>query len=329
MPEVLKDTFGRVHDYLRISLTDKCNLRCSYCMPENPCFMKNASLMTDAEIIKIAGIFVNDFGIKKIRLTGGEPLIREGIGRLLPALAELGAELGITTNGILLKENLSLLKNSGIASVNVSLDTLDPEKFNAITRRDLFREVKASIDAALESGMRVKVNTVALKGMNENEVLNFIGWTARTPVHIRFIEFMPFDGNHWKKENVLTQEEILSAIHEKFETEKLRDEKNSTARAFRIPGHAGTFAIISTVSMPFCESCNRVRLTADGKLRNCLFATREWDILAELRNGGNLHSAIREAVTGKYKERGGLPWFDSNSNQTDFTTIRSMVKIGG
>jgi len=318
----LTDNFGRIHDYLRISLTDKCNLRCHYCMPEDARFLAQDKLLTSDELIKIAEIFVYGFGIKKIRFTGGEPLLRNDADEIIKSVSQLPVELAITTNGVLLDKYLLLFKKIGLNSVNVSLDSLMPLRFEQITKRSNFHIVKKNIDRAIEDGFNIKINMVVSKDVNDTEVLNFANWTLDTPVHIRFIEFMPFIGNNWKWDKVISSKEIKERIENLFTLEKLVDKPYATAKSFRIKGAIGTLAFISTVTEPFCETCNRLRLTAEGKLQNCLFARSEADLLSTLRKGNTIEDLIIANVRSKEAFQGG----ESPCNKT---TDKSMASIGG
>ncbi|HTL07508.1 MAG TPA: GTP 3',8-cyclase MoaA [Chitinophagaceae bacterium] len=323
------DSYNRVHDYLRISLTDNCNLRCFYCMPEEEyAFAPAAKLMQPAEIETLAKIFVAQ-GVKKIRLTGGEPLVRKDAANIITLLAALPVELTMTTNGARLHEFASLFTQTGIRSINISLDTLHEEKFTLITRRPIFKQVKSNIDLALQLGMHVKVNMVVMKGMNDDEVVDFVGWTKDQPVHVRFIEFMPFTGNRWTSNKVFSYQEILSSIATTYEFDALAPKAHDTAKSFRVPGHAGTFAVISTMTEPFCSSCNRMRLTADGKLKNCLFSIYETDLLTPLRNGEDILPLIQTNIKAKEKELGGQ--FTTALQTIEATHIqnRPMITIGG
>ncbi len=329
---ILKDTFGRVHDYLRISLTERCNLRCFYCMPADgiPLRPKDEFMRTE-EIISIATTFV-DMGVKKIRLTGGEPLIRKDAGDIIRQLSELPIELGITTNGILVDQYIDLFKECGIRSINVSLDSLKPERLAAITRRDHFDRIVRNINLLLESNMNVKVNMVVMRGTNDDEVTDFIEWTRQTPVHVRFIEFMPFGGNRWDWKNGVSLEEILARTTERFGPfgyERMTDRPNDTTKNYRLKGGEGTFGIISSVTNPFCDTCNRIRLTADGKIKNCLFSNSETDLLTAFRNGEDIRPLIIRSVLHKKAVRAGMNTMDSLSDPAVHSENRSMVSIGG
>ena len=325
----MKDQFGRVHNYLRLSLTDRCNLHCSYCMPDVPVFLPNYQLLTEEEIFKIAEIFVKDLGVRKIRLTGGEPLARKNAGAIIESLSQLPVELAITTNGVLLDRFFPILKKAGLTSVNVSLDALMPDNFKAITKSDLFYKVFENINRALAEGFHLKINAVIKRGMNDHEIIDFVAWTRNTPVHIRFIEFMPFNGNQWLGDKVVSYKEMLDKIKAVFPVEKLEDDTHSTAKSYRVAGFQGTFAVISTMTEPFCDTCNRIRLTADGKLRNCLFSKDEIDILSAFRKGEDIRSLIQKCIAQKYAERGGLGAFENEASQAGFARGRCMTSIGG
>lgn len=319
---LLTDSFGRVHDYLRISLTDRCNLRCTYCMPsEDMQFALHSTLMTAGEIYSIAKTFVN-LGVKKIRLTGGEPLVRKDARQIIELLSELPVELTLTTNATKTNDFIEDFKKAGIKSVNVSLDTFDKEKFFTITRRNDFDTVWQNIHQLIDNNFHVKLNVVAMEGVNDDELIDFIKFTKSYPVHVRFIEFMPFPGNDWKREKVFTYIEMLEKIQKNFEIEKLYDEKHSTAKKYRVPGFAGTFAFINTVTLPFCGDCNRLRLTADGRMKNCLFSKGEIDLLTPFRNGEEIEGLIFKSLKDKKEQTGGQDFSVPTEN-------RSMIAIGG
>ena len=326
---MLQDSFGRVHDYLRISLTDHCNFRCSYCMPvEEMEWMPQSKLMSAQEIVQLAEIFVS-LGVKKIRLTGGEPLVRKDFGQILEELARLPVELTLTTNGILVPQYLEALKKAGVRSINVSLDTLQPEKFFKLTRRDQFAQVWTNILLLLQEGFRVKINAVALQGQIEEELIDFVRLTRDLPLHVRFIEFMPFTGNHWQAKQVITAAQMLEWVKKEVEVVKLEDKTHDTAKKYQVPGYAGTFAFITTMSEHFCGSCNRLRLTADGKIKNCLFGKEELDLLGALRQGQEVTPLILQSLSRKHAALGGQ--FSQDYSQADPGAIenRSMINIGG
>ena len=326
---MLLDTFNRRHNYLRISLTDNCNLRCFYCIPdEGHQFMPSHKMMQAHEVEALATSFVR-LGVDKIRLTGGEPLVRRDAPEIIKALAQLPVTLTLTTNGVRLHHFLPQLKEAGIGSLNISLDTPQPDKFAMITRRNEFDRVWQNIHAAVDAGLHVKVNVVAMKGVNEDEIMDFIGWTKNTPVHVRFIEFMPFDGNKWDSNKVLTYQQILHVVESGYDVIKLKDGLNDTTKKYIVPGHVGTFAVISTMTNPFCGTCNRIRLTADGKMKNCLFSRNETDLLSALRNGEDLESLIRQTILNKHAAHGGQFTTALEKVDTDQIHNRSMIAIGG
>ncbi len=343
---ILKDKFGRVHDYLRISLSDKCNLRCFYCMPEESgnsfnqaekspierdCVfgLRKDELMSHAEILSIAETFVNDFGISKIRLTGGEPLIRKDTSEILEGLAALPVELRITTNGVFLHKFFDQFQQIGLKSINISLDSLLERRFTQITKRPQFKRVMDNIYEAIERGFDVKINTVTLNEVNEDEILDFVEWTREVPVHVRFIEFMPFSGNAWGLNKVVTHDQIMKKVQNVYPVKKLNDQPNSTAQTYRVPGFKGTFGVIGTVTTPFCGGCNRVRLTADGKLKNCLFSNEEADLLTAVRSNQDIKPLIIDCVGQKLAERAGLEDLRSSNSAQLYERGRTMTAIGG
>ncbi|SFW59806.1 cyclic pyranopterin phosphate synthase [Sinomicrobium oceani] len=326
---MIKDTYHRTHDYLRISLTDVCNLRCFYCMPEEDYdFTPESRLMQVDEITRIARTFV-DMGVTKIRLTGGEPLARKDAAEILKQLSDLPVTLTMTTNATLLHRYMDILEGCGVRSLNISLDTLKPEKFLWITRRKQFRLAMDNIHEAVRRGFHVKINAVIMKGLNDNELLDFVSWTRDYPVHVRFIEFMPFNGNRWTSNQVFTWKEMLEVIATEFPYEHLQKEPHDTAKKYRVPGHKGTFAVISTMSAPFCSGCNRMRLTADGKMKNCLFSRGETDLLSALRNGEDLEFLIRSNILQKARGLGGQMGEDFKKLDGEKIDNRSMISIGG
>ncbi|HLG33976.1 MAG TPA: GTP 3',8-cyclase MoaA [Bacteroidia bacterium] len=327
---MLKDSYNRVHDYLRISITGKCNFRCTYCMPYDlpHGFFASSQKMTAEEIDEIVNVFVQ-LGVKKIRLTGGEPLLRKDAKEIIYRLSKYPVELAITTNGVLIGEYEDVFDKAVIQSVNVSLDTLKREKFFLITKRDSFHLVLKNIYRLLDDGFQVKINVVVMKGVNENELSDFVRWTKNFPLHVRFIEFMPFTGNRWSREKVYSSHEILEDIGTEFSCIRLADEKHSTAKTYKVLGHTGTFGVINTLSSPFCGDCNRMRLTADGKLRNCLFSKSETDLLTALRKGEDIVPLIMQCVKAKNAERGGQFILEYKDMDAARIENRSMVAIGG
>lgn len=298
-------------------------------MPEEDyAFMPAQQLMQKDEIVSLAKLFIAN-GVNKIRLTGGEPLVRKDAAAIIRALGNLGVELTITTNATRVHHFIDDFVTAGIRSVNISLDTLQSEKFQLITHRDQFFTVKNNIQLLLDSNFKVKVNVVVVKGLNEQEIPDFIEWTRTLPIHVRFIEFMPFDGNRWKSNKLVTWKEILAIITSKYEIEAQENLPNDTSKNYRIKNHLGSFAVISTMSAPFCAGCNRIRLTADGKIKNCLFSQEETDLLAALRSGNDVLGLIEQSILAKQKELGGQFSKDFELINTDDLHNRSMIAIGG
>ncbi|MCF0075365.1 GTP 3',8-cyclase MoaA [Dyadobacter sp. CY261] len=326
---MITDSFNRTHNYLRISLTDSCNLRCFYCMPEEDYeFTPTSRLMKASEIESLAKVFVAA-GVDKIRLTGGEPLVRRDAVDIINRLSQLQIELSLTTNGTRLHHFVDTLLAANIRSVNVSLDTLDRQKFKRITRRDQFDVVYDNIQELLRIGIRVKVNVVVMKGVNDDELTDFVAWTKFQSIDVRFIEFMPFTGNRWTNNQVMTLHEMLQVISNEYDFSAVTASPNETVKRFQVPGFAGTFGVISTMSSHFCGSCNRMRLTADGKLKNCLFSEYETDLLSALRDGQDVEPLIRQCAMDKHFQLGGQLAPDLNDVQADQIHNRSMITIGG
>jgi len=327
---MLVDSFNRNHDYLRISLTDKCNLRCLYCMPNDlpEQFLQSRSWMNVDEMETIAKTFV-DCGIKKIRLTGGEPLVRKEVREIITRFSSLPVELALTTNAVLVDEFIDLFVEKGLRSVNVSLDSLDENTFRILSQRDHFQKVVSNIKLLLSRGFHVKLNMVVMKGVNDQEIPAFVEMTRDANLHVRFIEFMPFKGNGWDQQQVFSSDEILHVISKEFQYSKLDDRPHDTARNFYVDGFTGTFAIISTMTEPFCSTCNRLRLTSDGKMKNCLFSNGEMDLLSALRRGEDIVPLIKQSVLNKKFSRGGQMNGDLNSISAESIQNRSMIAIGG
>ncbi|NXJ07304.1 MOCS1 protein, partial [Odontophorus gujanensis] len=325
----LTDSFGRQHNYLRISLTEKCNLRCQYCMPEEGVQLTPKSeLLTAQEIITLAGLFVKE-GVEKIRLTGGEPLIRPDVVDIVGQLCKLEGlkTIAITTNGINLARLLPRLKEAGLNAINISLDTLVPAKFEFIVRRKGFHKVMEGIHKATELGYRpVKVNCVVMRGLNEDELLSFVDFTKDLPLDVRFIEYMPFDGNKWNFKKMVSYKEMLDTIKQRWpELEKLPCEASSTAKSYKVPHFQGQISFITSMSEHFCGSCNRLRITADGNLKVCLFGSSEVSLRDHLRSGASeeeLVQIIGAAVSRKKKQHAGMFNISQMKN-------RPMILIGG
>lgn len=296
--DFLTDTFHRQHDYLRISVTERCNLRCVYCMPEEGVPLSpNRELLTTPEIVLLSSVFVSQ-GVTKIRLTGGEPTVRRDILPLMRQIGELRQhglkEICITTNGISLHRKLDSMIESGLTGVNLSLDTLDPWQFQIMTRRKGFDAVQKSIGRILElnrlgAGIKLKINCVVMRGVNDREVLPFVDLTEEKDIEVRFIEYMPFDGNKWSKNKMFSYSKMLDLIRTKYPTlQKVQDHRNDTSKTWHIPGFAGRIGFITSMTHNFCGTCNRLRITGDGNLKVCLFGNAEVSLRDILRksNGG-------------------------------------------
>ena len=304
-------------------------MRCSYCMPkEEMQFMPSGNLMNANEVENFAKIFVG-LGVNKIRLTGGEPLVRKDAGEIIRRLGKLSIELTLTTNGVFIDRFVDQIIEAGISSVNLSIDSLQRKRFFEITQRDSFDKVWANIQLLIKNNFHLKLNVVVMNGINDDEILSFIHLTKDLPLHVRFIEFMPFAGNHWESKKVFPLQKILESANEEFDVNPIDHEKNSTAKKYFVKGFAGTFAVISTMSTPFCADCNRLRLTADGKMKNCLFSKTEMDLLSRMRNGENIDQFIRECLREKEKELGGQLRTDFIHLDPEKIENRSMISIGG
>ena len=329
---ILQDSFKRNHTYLRISLIERCNLRCSYCMPQEGLLLSpKTNLMSCEEIYEIARHFVNN-GVTKIRLTGGEPLIRKDFSEILKKLASLSIELSITTNAIIIDKFINVLKENNVQKVNVSLDSLDAKKFEQITGRAYFKKVYKNILQLIDEGFKVKLNVVLIKGINDNEIIDFINLTKELNICIRFIEFMPFDGNQWSIDKLVSLDTIVKTSEIHFSSKnviKIEDESNDTSKNYRVKNHKGTFAVISSITNPFCDSCNRIRLTANGQLKNCLFSKSETDLLSHLREGKDISSIIQKSLSEKHRMRGGMNTLQKIQDKVAHSSNRSMIAIGG
>lgn len=329
---ILTDSFKREHTYLRISLTELCNLRCTYCMPaEGIPLSPRSHIMTFDEIYTIAKTFV-DNGVTKIRLTGGEPLVRRDVEVILKKLATLPVELSISTNAVIVDRFIDTLKECNINNINVSLDSLKADKFDAISRRNHFDKVYNNILLLIKEGFNVKINAVLIKGFNDDEIIDFINFTKTQPISVRFIEFMPFDGNKWDKAKMMSYAEVMETVNSEFskqEVIRLQDAKNDTSKNYKIDGYKGSFGIISSITNPFCDSCNRIRLTANGHLKNCLFSSTESDLLTPLRAGKDISKIIAKTVKSKFKIRGGMDTLEKLESPDLHGKNRSMIAIGG
>ncbi|KAL2930314.1 GTP 3' 8-cyclase mitochondrial [Bienertia sinuspersici] len=327
--DMLVDSFGRAHTYLRISLSERCNLRCQYCMPADGVELTPSSeLLSKDEIVRLTNLFVN-YGVNKIRLTGGEPTIRRDIEDICLQLSEIKGlnTLAITTNGITLARKLPKLKKCGLTALNISLDTLIPAKFELMTRRKGHEKVIESINAAVALGYDpVKVNCVVMRGFNEDEICDFVELTREKPINVRFIEFMPFDGNVWNVKKLVPYSEMIDRVVKKYsDLKRLKDHPTDTAKNFQVEGHCGTVSFITSMTEHFCGSCNRLRLLADGNLKVCLFGSAEVSLRDPMRNGADdseLMEIIGRAVKRKKAAHAGM--FDIAK-----TTNRPMIRIGG
>jgi cyclic pyranopterin phosphate synthase len=323
----LADTFGRVHNNLRISVTDRCNLRCVYCMPEEVTFMDRAELLTFEEIARFVRVAA-PLGIDKIRLTGGEPLMRRDLARLVRMLVEVPGikDVGLTTNALLLTDQAQALYGAGLRRINVSLDTLDADRFRQLTRRDGLERTLEGIAAAKRAGFSpIKVNAVIMRGVNDADVVPLAKHARAHGWEMRYIEYMPIGAEAWERDKVYFAHEILDAIERDVGALSPAEDYDPRAPAmdFRY-ADGGRVGIIASVSRPFCKSCNRLRLTSDGKLRNCLFALDEVDVKRVLRDGGDegrLAELIRANVWAK--------WEGHEINTAKFVKLRTMHAIGG
>jgi cyclic pyranopterin phosphate synthase len=326
---MLIDTFNRVHNNLRISVTDRCNLRCTYCMPEDVVFMERAALLTFEEIAHFVAVAA-PLGIDKIRLTGGEPLMRRELHRMVAMLAPIPGirDVGLTTNGLLLAEQAQVLFDAGLRRINISLDTLDAARFRQLTRRDGLERVLAGIDAARRVGFQpIKVNAVIIRGVNEQDVVPLARWARDLGIEMRYIEYMPIGAEAWERSKVYFGHEILESLEREVAPLTPADDYDPRAPAmdFQYTDGRGRIGLIASVSRPFCLSCNRLRLTADGKLRNCLFALSEVDVKPFLRgqhDDSKLVTVIRDNVRDK--------WEGHEINTARFVKpLRTMHAIGG
>ena len=333
MSDLLTDHFDRRHTYLRIGLTERCNLRCVYCMPSEgiPVQPKSAYLTAD-EIGRLVRLFVAE-GVTKVRLTGGEPLVRKDAVAIAAQIGALpGVEaLAMTTNGLLLQDALPALRAAGLTHLNISLDTLRPERFRSLTRRGGLARVRAAIDAALHLGYGaeerpLKVNAVILRGHNDDELADFAGWTREVPIEVRFIEYMPFDGNGWDGGELVALADMKAAIEAVYgPLVPIPGQPEDTATTFRIPGHAGTMGFIASMTAPFCAGCNRLRITADGSFKVCLFGPTEVSLRDRMREGASddeLRALVGTAVRGKKAAHAGMDVLAATRN-------RPMITIGG
>lgn len=327
MTRPLVDSFGRMHRDLRVSVTDRCNFRCTYCMPEEGMqWMPRDEILTFEEIERLARLLVERHGVDSIRLTGGEPTVRAHLPVLIEKLAALPVDLALTTNGATLRLVAHDLAAAGLKRINISLDTFRPERFREITRRDDLDKVLDGIDAALEAGLDpVKVNVVVMRGVNDDELVDFARFGRDKGVIVRFIEFMPLDADKaWTNDAVVSLDEIVERIGAVFPLEPL-PRSSAPASRFRYLDGGGEIGVVASVTQAFCGTCDRIRLTAEGKFRNCLFALEEHDLRGLLRSGADddeLSAVIERAVAAK--------WAGHQINQVHFIRPRkSMSQIGG
>ncbi len=325
----LVDAFGRRHNYLRISITDRCNLRCTYCMPAEGIERKpHEEILRYHEIVRVARVLAG-MGVGKIRLTGGEPLVRRNAPGLVRELAQIPGidTLAMTTNGVLLGQFVGELKSAGLHRLNVSLDTLRPERFARLTRRNDLQSVRHGIDAALEAGfIPLRLNAVVMRGFNDDEVGDFVELARNNPIHVCFIEYMPFHGNQWERERLVSHCEILERVSAHYPVQPLECEDLSRpVKEFSIEGFRGRIGIIASMTQPFCETCSRLRLTSEGALKTCLFHHPETSLRDQMRAGCSdeeLAKQIRSAVLLKPQGHPGADELQARPN-------RSMVQIGG
>ncbi len=328
----MRDRFNRTHDDLRVSVTDRCNLRCSYCMPEEPVWFPRNQILDYEEMRRLVRVFAAH-GVRKVRVTGGEPLVRKDVTRFIRLLADTPGidDISLTTNGVLLEAMAKPLADAGLNRVNVSLDSLDPERFRQLTRRDDLNRVLAGLEAAAAAGMApVKINTVLLRGINEDEAERFVGTARDQGWEVRFIEFMPLENNGtWDPGQVVTGKEIRERINARWPLERdPAGDRSAPATRFRFRDGRGKVGFINSISEPFCGDCSRLRLTADGKFRVCLYDNAEIDLKTPLREGAadeDLAALIHEAVLGK--GRGGA--MEILESKRSLPRNRTMHQIGG
>lgn len=337
----IRDSFGRVFDYLRVAVTERCNLRCVYCMPEQGIDFKGAERVMNAdELIRLVRVFAS-LGVRKVRLTGGEPLVRKDLLELVSAIKRIDGidNVGLTTNGVLFRRFARRLRLVGLDAVNISLDTLDSDRFARITRRGGLPEVLAAINDAVKLGFpSVKINVVAMRGFNDDEIGAFGALTRELPITVRFIELMPFDAHQlWKRGRFFGAEKIVAALHEAYPDLETTDGSATEGHVFRAAGHAGKIAVIPAFTRTICASCDRIRLTADGKLRNCLFSENEFDLLGPLR-AGEADDALSARILEAMRAKLGDGWLAQREAATgeqladealDRRERQSMTQIGG
>ncbi|MEV6763304.1 GTP 3',8-cyclase MoaA [Streptomyces sp. NPDC051105] len=329
---MLIDTYGRVATDLRVSLTDRCNLRCTYCMPEEGLqWLTKSDLLTDDEIVRLIDIAVRLLGIEEVRFTGGEPLLRPGLVGIVERVAALAPrpQMSLTTNGIGLRRTATALKAAGLDRVNVSLDTLRPAAFKILTRRDRHQDVLDGLQAARDAGLTpVKVNSVLMPGLNADEAPDLLAWAVEHDYELRFIEQMPLDAQHgWRRDGMVTAGDILASLHTRFDLtpEDAAERGAAPAERWLVNGGPYRVGVIASVTRPFCAACDRTRLTADGQIRNCLFAREETDLRGALRSGGSDEEIARIWRLAMWGKKAGAGLDDPSFVQPD----RPMSAIGG
>ncbi|MGP3921882.1 GTP 3',8-cyclase MoaA [Streptomyces sp. 8N616] len=329
---MLIDTYGRVATDLRVSLTDRCNLRCTYCMPEEGLqWLGKSDLLTDDEIVRLIRIAATDLGVTEVRFTGGEPLLRPGLVSIVEQCAALEPrpKMSLTTNGIGLQRTARALKDAGLDRVNVSLDTLRPDVFQALTRRKRHQDVLDGLDAARAAGLTpVKVNAVLMPGLNDDEAPDLLAWAVEHDYELRFIEQMPLDAQHgWKRDGMITAGDILASLRTRFDLTPEGEEVRGSAPAERwlVDGGPARVGVIASVTRPFCRACDRTRLTADGQVRTCLFAREESDLRGPLRSGAGDEEIAKLWRLAMWGKKAGSGLDDPSFLQPD----RPMSAIGG
>lgn len=338
----LTDNFHRQHTYLRISVTERCNLRCTYCMPaEGVPLSPPAHLLTTPEIVHISQLFVQE-GVKKIRLTGGEPTVRKDILRLMQEIGSLRTkgleELCLTTNGLSLHRKLDAMVEAGLTGVNLSLDTLDPSQFQIMTRRKGFDAVMKTLNKILElkrlgAEIKLKINAVIMRGVNEREIVSFVEMGREHDIEVRFIEYMPFDGNKWSQQKMLPYKEMVEIIRHKYPgLSKVQEEgRNETSKVWQVPGFRGKVGFITSMTENFCGTCNRLRITADGSLKVCLFGNSEVslrDLLREDNHGESVDWEALENMKRSQTERSRYLSGDAEPVQQSERDLRLLEIIG-
>lgn len=330
----LIDTYGRVHRDLRVSLTDRCNLRCNYCLPEEfSDWLPNEKLLTADELIRVIQVAVN-CGITEVRLTGGEPLLRPDIVEIVSQISQLenAPQLSLTTNGIKLSSLAQQLKNAGLSRINVSLDTLRPERFNELTHRDRFDDVQKGLKAAKDSGLApIKINSVLMPGINDDEAAELLQWALDEGFHLRFIEQMPLDaGGIWNRAQMITADDIFNKLEKSFTLTPVGARGSAPAEDFLINGGPAKVGIIASVTRPFCGDCDRLRLTSDGQIRSCLFAKSETDLRSILRDQNISNDELDQKIAKLFGQTVADKLPGHGINNPDFIQpSRPMSAIGG